>query len=350
MALSNVVEVSIGRLPLMIVKSIASGKHKPILTLGAPGIGKSDCVAQAATAIRQHVKNYGFQETILSMYDYTDIRFPFLNGERMAFSYNPEFPLESNSDRIPPTGLWHIDELTNVEPSIQKSILQLVLNGKLGNDQLLSGWSIVASGNRTQDRTFSGLLSAALANRFTILHVVPNLDDWVKWAYVNEVEPLVIAFLKYKPDQIHNFNADLFSQGEMAFPSPRAWATVSNLWKMGMDKGDRLAMICGTVGSAAGQGFESFARVYEDLPDLDEICATGKGRIPKDVAVLIAVSTALVARATQKNIDNILKYSDGLPAEYQKLLAVDLGRRDPMLVTSEAYASWAVRHEKALGR
>ncbi|MGH2364228.1 MAG: hypothetical protein ACRDHX_06205 [Chloroflexota bacterium] len=62
----------------------------------------------------------------------------------------------------------------------------------------------------------------ALANRFTRLNVQPDLDDWCKWAVKAGIEPVVIAFLRFRPALLHQFNREA-----RAFPTPRSWQFTS---------------------------------------------------------------------------------------------------------------------------
>jgi hypothetical protein len=59
-------------------------------------------------------------------------------------------------------------------------------------------------------------MSSALSNRFTHITVEPDLEDWCKWAVTNAVEPVVIAFLCFRPELLHKFD-----RNTRAFPSPR---------------------------------------------------------------------------------------------------------------------------------
>jgi hypothetical protein len=40
-----------------------------------------------------------------------------------------------------------------------------------------------------------------LANRFSHYELDVNLDDWVDWAYKNNIDERLIGFLRYRPER-----------------------------------------------------------------------------------------------------------------------------------------------------
>lgn len=346
--------ISIGRLK-PIIKSASLKRGKPVLALSAPGLGKSASIKQAAeewaeeqgmkfwdssTGERPTDKHLGYHETIWSQHDPTDLKFPALIEGRMVQSYSTELPLEGNEDKFPPQGLWSSDEITNVEPFMGKCLMQLVLDKKIGTKRVLPGWKLVGAGNRIQDRSYANILTPTLASRFCVLQVEPNLDDWVKWALTKgQMHPLVIAFLRFRPNLLHHFDYKVYSGGEYAFPCPRQWESVGAF----VDETDgdlRAPILAGLVGSAAAYEFEGFARVWQKLPDLDAILSGKPAKVPTDTQTLYATVTALVVRASDKNLGNVFEYVKKLGGEWQSLFSKDLIRKNAMFAIHEAYNAW----------
>ena len=82
------------------------------------------------------------------------------------------------------------------------------------------GWAIFAAGNRQGDRGVTYTMPAPLANRFSHFEVETNLDDWVGWAYANGIDERIIAFLRFRPELLFDFDP---AHNPIAFPSPRSW-------------------------------------------------------------------------------------------------------------------------------
>jgi len=76
----------------------------------------------------------------------------------------------------------------------------------LGQYRVPKGWAIFAAGNRQGDRGVTYTMPAPLANRFSHFEVDINLDDWVAWAYDNQIDERIIAFLRFRPDLLFDFD------------------------------------------------------------------------------------------------------------------------------------------------
>ena len=333
--------------------------NKAVCLMGAPGIGKSDvgrqvhqkwCDEAEATpwifdeGKRPTPGQIGWLLTIWSQHDITDLKFPAVMHDKMVFHYSTELPLVGNEDRFPSRGLWNMGEVTNVEPYMQKALMQIILERRLGTRPVLPGWRVLADGNRAADRSYTVPMAPPLANRMLWLNVTTNVEDWVLWALNNGVSPKVIAFIRFRPNLLHKFDAKTYGAGEMAFPSPRQWTQSNEL----LDLKDelRVPLMAGLVGQAAGLEYEGFIRVWGNLPDLDRIEKEGKGKVPKDQATLLAVVSALVVRAKDECLGNLFKYVGQLPGEHQMLFVKDLVSKNPLFATHKEYNAWAAKHGK----
>jgi len=333
--------------------------NKAVTLIGPPGIGKSDigrqvhkrwCEEEEAepwffdSGKKPGPNQIGWLLTIWSQHDITDLKFPAVMGDKMVFHYSTELPLRGNEDRFPARGLWNMGEVTNVEPYMQKALMQIILERRLGTRPILPGWKVLADGNRAADRSYTVPMAPPLANRMLWLNVTTNVEDWVYWALNNNVDPRVIAFIRFRPQLLHKFDPKTYNAGEMAFPSPRQWTVCNDL----LDLKDeiRVPLMAGLVGQAAGLEYEGFIRVWGNLPDLDKIEREGEGKIPKDQATLLAVVSALVNRSREENLKNLFRYVGRLPGEHQMLYVKDLVNKNPLFATHAEYNNWAATHGK----
>ena len=117
----------------------------PVFIWGAPGIGKSSIVKQIAKQ-----RELEFIDLRLSLLDPTDLKgIPFFNSEtKEGIWAKPSF-LPSKQDS---KGILFLDEINTAPPAVQASAYQLILDRKVGEYELPEGWSIVAAGNRENDR------------------------------------------------------------------------------------------------------------------------------------------------------------------------------------------------------
>jgi hypothetical protein len=159
----------------------------------------------------------------------------------------------------------------------------------------------------------------------------PNLDDWVAWAYAHGIDERILAFLRFRPDLLFNFDA---AHNPVAFPSPRSWEFAHRaLRKFGRRptcSGDAL-QAC--VGQACGVELKAFIDNLENLPDIDAILRRrARCDVPKSIDLQYGVAAALVRRAKESAGDtgklaNILKYAARYPQrEMGVMLVTDLHR------------------------
>ena len=306
--------------------SAAEGHHTPVMLWGPPGVGKSQMVAQIAE--RHGVPVIDIR---LSQMEPSDLRgIPFRTDGRVEWAVPALLP---DAERHGPSGILFLDEITSAPPAVSAAAYQLILDRRLGEYRIPEGWAIFAAGNRQGDRGVTYTMPAPLANRFSHFEVETNLDDWVHWAYRNGIDERVIAFLRFRPELLFDFDP---AYNPVAFPSPRSWEFAHR----GLQKfSDHPQLLQGTlqacVGPAAGVELHAFVNSLDQMPDLDAIIAGEEVAVPDEIDLQYAVAAALVGRAIraigtpgqQQTIGRILEYAGHFPQrEMGVMLVSDMHR------------------------
>ena len=183
-------------------------------------------------------------------------------------------------------------------------------------------------------------MSSALSNRFVHLECDADLEDFCKWAVKADIEPAVIAFLRFRPNLLHEF-----SRTEKAFPSPRSWEFVSKITKQSPGQAVEHELYRGTVGNGAAVEYSAFIKLYRGLPSIDAILLDPKkSPVPKEPAELFAVACALGRRMSADNMKNAVTYLDRLSDEYSVLAVKDAIARDAALAGTGDFTKWAIAH------
>jgi len=200
-------------------------------------------------------------------------------------------------------GILFLDEITSVPPSVSAAAYQLILDRRLGAYEVPAGWAIFAAGNRQGDRGVTYTMPAPLANRFSHFDVDINLDDWVAWAYANDMDERLIAFLRFRPELLFEFDP---AHNPVAFPSPRSWEFSHRALQKFDDLPELLTgALQACVGPAAGIELSAFVENLDNLPDIDAIVRGETVKVPREVDLQYAVAAALVGRAIRaRNTDN----------------------------------------------
>ncbi|MPW11773.1 ATP-binding protein, partial [Paraburkholderia sp. CNPSo 3155] len=166
----------------------------PVLVTGAPGIGKSDIVAQAAQETGHDLL---ISHPVVE--DPTDSKgLPFPDGNVARFL--PFGDLERALRATTPL-LWFLDDLGQASPAVQAAKMQLLLARRIGEHALPDCVTFVAATNRRNDNAgVSGILDPVISRFATVVELEPSIADWTDWAARTGVPAELIAFLRFRPD------------------------------------------------------------------------------------------------------------------------------------------------------
>ena len=288
-------------------------RKRPLFIWGAPGIGKSDIVAEVAKT-----QGRPLIDIRLPLMEPTDIRgIPHLIDikitdakgnvvkdekgvpltEKVFTWSNPsDLPTDPNSN-----ALVFFDEMSAAPPSVQVATYQIILNRRIGQYQLPENVVIVAAGNRVKDKGVAYNMPMPLANRFTHLTLAVDFDDWKEWAMINRIHKDVVGYLSFQPNDLNVFNPGSES---MAFATPRSWYFASELIQETDEDGnvidttlpsDVLAdLIKGTVGEGAGIKFMTYRQQAANLPHAKDVLTGKVTKLNvKQIDIMYALTTAL---------------------------------------------------------
>jgi hypothetical protein len=308
----------------------------PVFIAGAPGIGKSDIVKQVAG--ERGLPLIDVRALLLEAIDLRGL--PFIDNGIAVWS-KPDFL--PRLDRDGNDGVLFLDELNAASQSVQAACYQLVLNRRVGEYELPSGWRIIAAGNRAKDKAAAQAMPTPLANRFAHITLEPDLDAWLAWAFRSGINAMISAFLRARPNLLHVMPKN----GELAFPTPRSWAQVHKV--LSAPEALRGSLISGLVGEGAGLEFMAFAKTLEDLIDYETVIADPLGaKIPAKLNNTYAVVKMLISsmRADtmrSKNLKAVEVYVNRLPPDYAAMFNSEMASINAeTLGLDELDESWVV--------
>jgi len=303
--------------------------------LGAPGGGKSACARDIMSELGlDHVVEF-----TASLRDPVDVLgTPNNTGEYTRWVPPEEF-YKLRSGRV---GLI-LEELSDAPVPMQNALCGVIYDRRAGNLQLSDQIHIIATGNRTEDKSGANRITSKLANRTRRFDFQENLEDLTAYALDNDWKTDLIQFLRFRPGLISDFDANRFAN-----PTPRSWERV-NLVPDSLDASLFLENVIGEVGEGAAAEYVGFRRIYSQLPNIDALLLDPKNaQVPTDPAVRYAITGALARKATVDNIDRIMSYTSRLPAEFAVMTIKDSIKLQPKITSTRAFIEWSTQNAEVL--
>lgn len=273
--------------------------QRPVFLWGAPGIGKSDIVAQIGVEQGRNVI-----DVRLNLWEPTDIKgIPYYNSDTGTMTWAPpaELPTDPNA-----TDILFLDELSSAAPATQAAAYQLILNRRVGTYKLPDGVSIVAAGNREADKGVTYRMPAPLANRFLHLELRTDFDDWLNWATANKIHEQVVGYVSFAKQDLYDFDPKSSSR---AFATPRSWSFVSELLEDDdLPENTLTDLVAGAIGEGLAVKFMAHRKVAKQMPNPEDILL---GKVEKcnikEISAMYSLTVSLcyeLQTANQKKVKN----------------------------------------------
>jgi len=291
------------------------------MVIGPYGVGKSDVVRQVAAKLGLPVIDKRASQMAA-----IDTRLPMPDEKTgLIKDFLPDWL--PRVERDGPVGIIFLDELSNASLAVQAALYQLVLDRCLGDYVLPMGWHIVAAGNTMADRSAAQKFSRALANRFTIVEIIPDVASWLSWAVGAGVAPEVVAYVTSCNQASATAGlaaifdgADHATSDAIAVLRPRSLARAAKLLDpaLGLSDAELRRNISHNVGDTWTEGFMAFLASWRLLPDLNAILADPMGAvIHREPSVNYALTVALVSRVTMGNLTAVVSYINRMDPLYR---------------------------------
>jgi hypothetical protein len=302
---------------------------------GAPGGGKSAAAKEVGRLL-------GYDKVITffaSLRDPVDLLGTPRNDGAVTQWIPPKELFQLTTGR----NLLILEELSDAPIPMQNALCGLMYDRVL-NDLVLSPTTdIIATGNRAKDKSGATRIVSKLAGRVRRITFSEDLEDWVTWAKANNIDPVLIQFLRFCPNLLSAFDPNADSS-----PTPRNWEFVS-MCPTNLPAVDFLENIAGHVGEGAAAQYVGFRRTWESLPDLaTALLHPMSCPVPTKADVQYATLGALAARVDKANFENALKYADRFSADMSIMFIQDVTGRIPSLKSTTQFINYAVAHQDVI--
>lgn len=284
--------------------------------MGPPGIGKSAIAHQIADDIRAKLgADFGgliVEQPVFK--EATDTRLPYLLPDKPG-QFNWASPGWLPNPDDPRLWLFLVEELPQADASMQKFLSPLLWEKRYGDVPLPRRTRVIATGNRLSDRAGANRVFTHTRDRFCALYLKADLEIWINWAHANNVDPMVIAYLRYQPDSLFQFDPNSLDRPT----TPRSWAMLAQLLRL-TPADTLLNVAAGCLGIGVGRAFCEFFRRETELPELADVLANPKkAKLPDDPCLMWLLIGALAGRmkTEKKHFTPYAQYVLRMSDEYQ---------------------------------
>ena len=179
-------------------------RQRPILLMGAPGIGKTQIMEQIARECKVGLVSY----TITHHTRQSAVGLPFIKEKTFGqetFSvteYTMSEIIASVYEKMEKTGLREgilfIDEINCVSETLAPMMLQFLQGKTFGNQKVPEGWVIVTAGNPPEYNKSVREFDVVTLDRIKRIDVQPDFEVWKEYAYEQGIHPAVISYLELR--------------------------------------------------------------------------------------------------------------------------------------------------------
>lgn len=306
------------------------------LILGKPGGGKSALAVDVVRSLGGNDSN-----TVIftpSLRDPVDVLgTPRNNGSVTEWVPPTEFYKLRDDGTDEPKYLI-IEELTDASMSMMNAMCRIVLDRCAGDLRLSKNLYIIGTGNRTEDKSGANRLSTKLGNRLNVQEFDENLDAWVQWALDAGIDPVLIQFIRFKPNLLSDFDPN---RPFGINPTPRQWEAVSYAAPM-PTTGQYFTNIRGLVGDGAAAEYAAFRKIYESLISFDEVLMNPTTvQIPKDLSAQYAIVGSVTHQSTVGNVERVAQFVERMATDFGVMYWQDVIRKTPAIKNSKPFIKWA---------
>ena len=209
-------------------------RQRPILLMGAPGLGKTAIMRQIAEEEGIGFVSYNMtHHTRQSALGLPLIRKEEFNGvERDVTAYTMSEIVASIYELMRTTGrkegILFLDEINCVSETLAPVILQLLQAKMFGRENVPEGWVIVAAGNPAEYNRSVREFDMATLDRVRLIEIEPDQEAWRVYAAGAGVHGAVMSYLNIHKENF--YKAYLTPEG-MSFVTARGWEDLSDLLK-----------------------------------------------------------------------------------------------------------------------
>jgi len=328
-------------------------KQRNFLLVGDPGVGKTDVGKQGAK-----LADYECQIFHPVWSDPTDPKgMPWIYMPKESEAPRAEFIPFGDLRRLLETTVPTVailDDLGQAAPLVQASYMPWLLERRINGKKFPDYVSFLACTNRRDNKAaVTGILEPVKSRFASILNFEVDVEDWIKWAIEHDIHTVMRAFIRYRPNLLHDFQPT----GDMTNSSiPRTVANVAKLFTDNYPQETEYELYQGAAGEGFASEFLAFAKIFRKLVNPKKVIQDPDSIvIPDTPDVLYALCAAVAHLSNKKTMSSIVKFAERLAmcssfqdgvarSEFAVLLIRDSCNHDIECRNTREYIEWQAKN------
>ncbi|OUQ56986.1 ATPase [Tyzzerella sp. An114] len=248
---------------------IPSVRQRPILLMGAPGIGKTAVMEQIAGECSIGLVSYSITHHTRQ----SAVGLPFISKkiyggkEYSVTEYTMSEIIASVYDKITETGfkegILFIDEVNCVSETLAPSMLQFLQAKTFGTHKVPEGWIIVTAGNPPEYNKSVREFDVVTLDRMKVINVEPDYDVWKEYAWRKGINGAILSYLDIKKSNFYIMENTVDGK---RFVTARGWedlSTVLDVYKKLGIKADENFVYQYLQHKKTAKDFANYIELYE---------------------------------------------------------------------------------------
>lgn len=214
---------------------IPTVRQRPILLMGAPGIGKTAIMEQIAGECRIGLVSYSITHHTRQ----SAVGLPFISKknyggkEYSVTEYTMSEIIASVYNKIQETGfkegILFIDEVNCVSETLAPMMLQFLQSKTFGTHKVPEGWIIVTAGNPPEYNKSVRDFDVVTLDRMKVINVEPDFNSWKEYAWKKGIHGAVLSYLEIKKNNFYIMENTVDGR---RFVTARGWEDISTVLKV----------------------------------------------------------------------------------------------------------------------
>lgn len=262
--------------------------QRPILLIGAPGIGKTAIMEQVARecniglvayTITHHTRQSAIGLPVIEKRVYKDKEYTvteYTMSEIIASIYN------QMEERGVSEGILFIDEINCVSETLAPTMLQFLQKKTFGMHEVPEGWIIVAAGNPPEYNKSVKEFDIVTLDRLKWIDVEPDYSVWKEYAYEQQIHGAILSYLDIKKDHFYEIRTTVDGK---EFATPRGWEDLSKLMRVYEEMGlkvDEAVISQYLQHKQIAKDFANYVDLYAKYKEQYKVDDILKGKIKKE--------------------------------------------------------------------